>query len=457
LEVNILKNDKDIKSGFNRNHLIIMALGNIIGSGIFLASGAVIAVAGPSAIIAYAIGGLIMILEVLFITEMSLVNPAPGSFRVHATEVFGRGVGFVNGWTFWCSGVLGMASEVTAAAIFSSLWFPNIPLWIFCIIFTVMMTLINFLDVRGLSKVEMWLASIKVIMLVVFIIFGLLTVLHMLPFHTGGASVNFTSLKGFMPAGVKGILASMLMVLFSYTGTGIIGLAIADTNKPEKNVPPAVYAITLTVNALYIISIFLILYISPWNLLSSRESPFVYIMRTLGIPFGGAIINFVVLTASLSGLNSAMYSASRMLYSLGKDKQAPSVFTRMNKGGVPYYAVGISSSVLLLTAVLSYIMPERIFLILIGASGFTAMLNWLTISVTHLFYRKKVLKECPQKLKYKVWGYPYITFAAIALIIGVLITSPLFPGQMVGLIGGCALIVVLTLIYIILKQMKLTK
>jgi L-asparagine transporter-like permease len=142
------------KKGFNRNHLIVMALGNIIGSGIFLGSGNVISLAGPAAVLSYALGGLIMILEVMFITEMSIVNPATGSFRVHASEIFGPWMGFVNGWMFWCSGVLGMASEVAAAAIFTSLWFPKIPLWIFCVIYAAIMTVINLKDARGLSRIE---------------------------------------------------------------------------------------------------------------------------------------------------------------------------------------------------------------------------------------------------------------------------------------------------------------
>ncbi|MCX8132259.1 MAG: amino acid permease [Clostridia bacterium] len=449
--------DKNKKVGFDRKHLIVMALGNIIGSGIFLASGAVISVAGPSAIIAYAIGGAIMMLEVLFITEMSIVNPAPGSFRVHATEVFGNGVGFVNGWMFWCSGVLGMAGEVTAAAIFSSFWFPQIPLWIFCIIYTLLMTCVNFLDVRGLSKIEMWLASTKVLTLVIFIVFGLFVLSGVLPFELKGISANFQSIEGFMPGGIKGVLASMLLVLFSYTGTGIIGLAIAETNQPEKNVPSAVYIITFSINILYVLSILFILLMSPWKGISSAESPFVLIMQSMGIAFGGTIVNFIVLTASLSGLNSAMYSASRMLYSLGRDKQAPSFFERKNKLGVPYFAVGISSLVLIFTAVLSYMVPDKVFLILTGASGFTAMLNWLTISVTHLFYRRKVMRECPQKLKYRVRGYPYVSILAILLITAILLTSPLFPGQILSLLGGISLIVVLALIYIVLKYMKVVK
>lgn len=452
-----MSENSTIERGFNRKHLIIMALGNIIGSGIFLASGTAISIAGPAVILAYLVGGLIMLLEVMFIAEMSIINPAPGSFRVHASEIFGPWIGFINGWMFWCSGLIGMAGEVTAASIFISFWFPGIPLWVFCLFFAVLMTIINFQDVRGLSKVESWLASIKVITLVAFVIFGCLIALKIVPVEMKGLAEGFTSRSSFMPYGVKGILASMLMVLFSFTGTGIIGLTIADANNPEKEVPPAIYTICFSVIVVYVLTVLFIVLLAPWNILSSLESPFVTILNNMGVSFGASIITFIVLTASLSGLNSAMYSASRMLYSLSRDRQAPARFMATNKNGVPVYALGVNSAVLLLTAVISYFMPENIFIVLTGASGFLAMFNWLTISVTHYFYRKKVMKEQPEKLKYKVPAYPAITFGAIILIIGVIATSPLYPGQVASLVAGSTIIAVIMAIYLILKLAKLVK
>ncbi|MCX7709391.1 MAG: amino acid permease [Clostridia bacterium] len=442
------------KTGFNRKHLIVMALGNIIGSGIFLASGIVISLTGPAAVIAYMIGGLVMLLEVMFIAEMSIVNPAPGAFRVHASEVFGPGVGFVNGWMFWCSGVLGMASEVTAAAIFSAFWFPSIPLWLFCLVYSIVMTFINFMDVRGLSRFEAWLASIKIIALIVFILFGFLAVIGVLHIGLPGAKVGFSSLNTFLPGGFKGLWASMLMVLFSFTGTGIIGMAVADMNNPAKDLPPAIYVISAATTVLYSASILFIVLLVPWNTLSASESPFVVIMQNSGIPLAGTILNVIVLTASLSGLNSSMYSASRMLASLSRDRQGPKKFLAVNKNGVPVYALTLTSGILALTAVLSYILPERVFIILTGASGFTAMVNWLTISVTHIFYRKKTLKERPEKLQFKVPGYPWTSILAIVLIAAVLLTSFLYPEQISSLLTGIILIAVLMVIYIALRKLK---
>lgn len=444
-------NKTSVKKGFNRNHLVIMALGNIIGSGIFLGSGSVISLAGPAALLAYAVGGFIMILEVMFITEMSIINPAPGSFRVHASEVFGPWLGFVNGWMFWCSGVLGMASEVAAAAIFTGLWFPRIPLWVFCIIYASVMTAVNLNDVRGLSRIESWLASIKVIALILFILWGFLTITGIISSGTFKPEPIFRSLDTFMPKGVNGVLASMIMVLFSFTGTGIIGLAIADTEKPEKNAPPAIYIITISVMVLYCFSILFIVLMMPWNSVSTSTSPFVAMLERIGIPYGSGVLNFIVLTAALSGLNSSMYSASRMLNSLSRDKQGPKMFLVANKNGVPVYALGLSSMVLMLTAVLSYILPSKVFIVLASASGFTAMFNWLTISVTHYFYRRKTLREKPQKLKYKAPVYPYTTVFAVILIVIVFATSPLYPGQVSGLMGSIILFLALAAVYSVIR------
>lgn len=446
-----------MNKGFNRNHLIIMAVGNIIGSGIFLGSSTVIMVAGPAAILAYLLGWLMMALEVMFIAEMCVVNPVPGAFRVHSSEVFGPWIGFVNGWMFWLSGVLGMASEVAAAAIFTRFWFPKIPLWVFCLIYAVIMTAINLNDLRGLSRIESVLASVKVIALFLFIFFGFLILLGIVHFDSVKLNNPFYSFKSFFPNGYGGVFASMIMVMFSYTGTGIIGLAIADTENPEKNAPVAISVISVIVLVLYCLSIFFIVLLTPWNTFSSSMSPYVLLLNRLRVPFSDSILNFVVLTAALSGLNSSMYSSSRMLYSLSRDRQAPQLFLKTNKNGVPTYALGLSSGALMLTAILSYLIPQKVFIILATSSGFLAMFNWLTISITHYFYRKKTLKEKPQMLRYKALGYPFTSFLLAALIIAIFATSPLYPGQVSGLVGSIAVLIGLIVSYLVLRKLKVLR
>ena len=441
-----------MKKSFNRNHLIVMSLGNIIGSGIFLGSSTVISVAGPAAVLAYLFGGVLMAFEVTFITEMCVINPAPGAFRVHASEVFGPWMGFVNGWMFWCSGVLGMASEVAAAAMFTRFWLPQVPQWVLCLLYAGIMALINLCDLKGLSRIEGGLASVKVIALVLFVLVGLLTLLHIVRFGQLRPTNPFSSVTTFFPHGLAGVFASMIMVMFSYTGTGIIGLAVADTEDPGKNAPPAVAVISTVVIVLYVLSILFLVLLSPQGGFSTTASPYVEILRRLHIPYSDDILNFIVLTAALSGLNSSMYSSSRMLSSLGRDGLAPRAFSKISRNGVPVLALLTGSGALLLTAILSYLIPSTVFIILATASGFLAMFNWLTISVTHYFYRKKTLKTQPEKLRYKAPGYPYSSFGLAAAIIALFCTSPLYPGQFSGLVGSVVLLAALVACYFILKK-----
>lgn len=429
-----------------------MSLGNIIGSGIFLGSSTVIAAAGPAAFAAYLVGGVLMAFEVMFITEMCVINPAPGAFRVHATEIFGPWIGFVNGWMFWLSGVLGMAGEAAASAVFIRYWFPTVPMWIFCAGFSVIMTLINLSDNRGLGFVEGVLSSVKVAALSGFFVFGILAVLRV--FHPSGMFLQnpFRSVGAFAPHGLKGILSVMVMVMFSYTGTGIIGLGIAETDNPEKSAPKALAVITTIVPFLFSISMLLIVVLTDWRTINPSSSPFVSILDRLKIPYSGSVMNFIVLTASLSGLNSSMYSSSRMLSSLSADKQAPKLFAKKNKNGVPSAALALSCASLLLAALLSFYFPGKVFIILASASGFLALFNWLTISVTHYFYRKKALREYPEKIKYKAPAYPFSSFVEAALIVLIFTVSPLYKGQLASLICGILLFAGLAAMYFILKK-----
>lgn len=450
-----------MKERFRGRQLVIMALGNIIGSGIFLGSSTVISVAGPSAVLAYLLGGVLMALEVTFITEMCVVNPAPGAFRVHASEIFGPWIGFVNGWLFWLSGVLGMAGEVSAAAIFSRWWLPHVPLWAFCVFYSALMTVINLCDLRGLSRAEGALSSVKVAALAVFLLFGLLVLtgaVHLGATPTGAASAGarpqnpFSSLHALFPKGAAGFFASLVMVMFSFTGTGIIGMALADTENPAKSAPPAIAAIIGTVITAFTLSAALLVTLAPWNVYSPSASPFVQLLGLLGIPFSGGALNFIVLTASLSGLNSSMYSSSRMLASLSRDNQAPALFGRESKNGTPVPALLLSSAALALAAVLSYLLPQSVFVILASASGFLAILNWMTISFTHLFYRRKTLREHPERLKFRAPGYPFTGVLELALLAGVLATSPCYPGQASGLVGSLALFALLAGLYFALRR-----
>lgn len=434
-------------AAFNKTDFIVMALGNIIGSGIFLASSLVISVAGAWAPLAYLFGGLVMMMEVSFIIEMTIANPVSGSFKGHAQEVFGEWWGFVIGWMFWTSGVLGMVSEVTACAIFIRLWLPTVPLWICSLIFALGITLINFNDVKGLSKIELGLAITKVVTLVVFVIMSFTIILGI---PIGNATKDFTPFQPLLQLeGFPGMLGSMLLILFAFTGTGIIGIAAVETEKPEKTVPPATRIITFSVTILYMLSAFFIITLLPVHLIDETVSPFVQLFTIFKIPYAGDLVNFILLTAGMSALNSQIYSSSRMLFSLAKEKQAPQIAKYQNSKGVPIAAVAISGVVLLCGALLSYFMPTKIFIYALSASGFLALINWMSVSATHFYYRKKILAESPEKLKYKSPAYPYLSWICFFIILIAILSTPLYPDQLPGLYSGLVLLLLISIAYFI--------
>lgn len=444
-------NGPALTHGFNQSQFVIMALGNIIGSGIFLASSTVLNVAGAWTPLAYLFGGFIMIWQVSFLTEMTIASPVPGSFRIHARQIFGRWWGYMIGWMFWTSGVLGMASEVTACALFMRLWFPAVPLWTLSLAFAALITVLNLNDTKGLSKIEFSLASVKIAALLAFILAGVWYAAQPLG-STGELSARFGSITAAPLQGLEGLMASMILILFSYTGTGIIGLAITETVQPERIIPQAARFVTYCVVILYTLAAaFLVLYL-PTLTPDPNESPFVAILDMFKIPFAADVLNFILLTAALSSLNSQVYSASRMLLSLAKTKEAPKIVAHQSSRGVPTVAVILSGAVLLFTALLSYVLPEKIFVYTISASSVLALVNWLSVSATHYFYRRQLVKNCPAKLKYKVSGYPYISILTFLLILLILASAPLYPEQVPALYAAGVILTMIALSYFLIPK-----
>jgi L-asparagine transporter-like permease len=447
----------DALKSFSKTDFIVMSLGNIVGSGIFLAISLVITIAGSLTPIAYLLGGLVMMMEVSFLIEMAIANPVPGSFKVCAQEVFGDWWGFVNGWVFWFSGVLGMASEVTACAILANYWFPSIPLWVFSLSFSVAITLINFSDVEGLSKIELGLSVTKVVTLIVFIFIGILLTLGV---PIGQSVENSASLEVYKHLSLQdmaGLLGAMLLVLFAYSGTGIIAMAAAETENAEQIVPKASNIVTISIVVLYSFAALFIIILLPANLIDPTVSPFVQLFSIFQIPYAGSLVNFILLTAALSALNSQVYSSSRMLFSLAINHQAPKFAGYKNSKGIPVTAIIISGTVLLLTALLSYILPKQIFVYTISASGFLGLINWLSVSATHYFYRKNLLKKSPQKIKYLSPGYPYLSFLCFFTILIAILSIPLYPDQLPGLYSGLMLIIVIGIAYFIIPRSHKSK
>ncbi|MDQ7092248.1 amino acid permease [Desulfosporosinus sp. PR] len=429
--------------------LTMLALGSIIGAGMFLGSGSTIKSTGPSVIAAYVLLGLLMYFNLSFLAELSLLDPEQGSFQTYAGKAFGSGAGFVIGWLYWVSGILVMSSEVTAAAIFSSVWFPGIPLWLFVLVYSLALTLINLIDARGFGKVESLLAIIKVIALLGFILLSLVLIFTPWLGHPfGWKNLADTS---FLPGGLSGFAGSLLLVFYAYSGTSVVGLAIADSENPERTVPKVVIATVGLTTILYVISIVCLLLLQPWSAYNVSASPYVTSLLAYKIGFAQHIMNFVILTAALSAMSASMYGTSRMLTALSRQGEAPRFFSVSNSKGVPFRALLFTNVFLLGIAFLSYLIPNRIYLLVTGASGLLSLINVLTISLSHWRLRPALMKNNP-RFRSRVPWYPVSNMIVAVFFAGIFIFALAIPDQRPSFILGLGLILLTAAAYLVLHK-----
>lgn len=430
----------------------MISIGGVIGVGMFLGSAATVRLAGPSVILAYALGAVIMMLVMSALAEMSIARPAEGSFRVYATEALGPYAGYLVGWTYWISWVVTMAAEVVAASTYMTWWFPHHIAIISGIIFAFLMTIVNLRNVRSFGTFEFWFAAIKVAAIILFILIGSAMIFGIGFEHPLGF-INYTAYGGFFPRGIRGLLLAMAMVMIAYGGTEVIGVAAAETERPEINVPRAIKGIVLRTLILYIGAMAVLVGTIPWKEVGLSGSPFVLVYEALGIPAAPHIMNFVVITAAFSSMNCGLYTSSRMLLSLAESHYAPAFLSKINpRTGIPSYAVLISTASLYLGMLLYYLAPEQAFIYIASISAFGFLMTWLTISLSHIYIRPKIMRESPEALKFKAIGSPYTSWLAAILMLGVIITLWFLPEQRIGIYSGLTWLIFLSLYYLLSRK-----
>ena len=434
--------------------LTLLTIGGIMGSGLFMASGLAIRHAGPIVLAMYGLGAVVMVLEINALAEMSIATPAPGSFLVFTREVLGPGWTFVSAWIFWFSSVLTMSSEVTAAALFSRYWFPGMPLWTWSLIYSVLIIAVNFISVRGFGEIEGIMAGIKTLAVLAFIGLGLLILFHVLPSRQALPSLStmLTGHGGWVPNGWYAALPAMILVLFAYAGTGVIGLAAAEAKDPHHTLTRAIRNTVVLVVIMYLGAIFVILALTPWYLQSDKISPFIVTLRVSALPYVSLIMNLVLLFAVLSTMNAALYSNVRVLYSLAQQGEAPQWLGKLNRKGLPARAIWASAGLLAVTIVLAYALPKKAYSYLVTATGFQAMFIWLMVLLTQRFYRPYLEKHHPEKLTHKLWGFPYTTYFVMAVVILAMAVSPLAKGELVGAVVGLGGILVALGVWLVVRR-----
>ncbi|MFG3160339.1 amino acid permease [Streptomyces sp. NPDC048232] len=412
-----------LQAGLKNRHLSMIAIGGVIGAGLFVGSSSGIATAGPGILLSYALVGTLVVLVMRMLGEMSAANPTSGSFSAHADRAIGPWAGFTIGWLYWFFWVVVLAVEATAGAVILEGWIPAVPQWGWALIVMVVLTATNLVSVGSYGEFEFWFAGIKVVAIAAFIVVGGLAVFGLLPgADTDQAGLsNLTEHGGFLPNGAGAILTGVLLVVFSFMGSEIPTLAAGESEDPQRAVTKATNSIIWRIGVFYLGSIFVVVALLPWDSQSIIDKgSYVAALDSLGIANAGQIMNFIVLTSVLSCLNSGLYTASRMAFSLGRRGDAPKAFARTTSQGVPRTAILVSVVFGFVAVFFNYEFPDSVFLFLVNSSGAVALFVWLVICLSQLRMRRIIEAEAPEKLVVRMWLFPYLTWVAAAVIVFVL-------------------------------------
>lgn len=412
----------------------MIALGGVIGAGLFVGSGVVIQSAGPAAIISFALTGTVVVLVMRMLGEMASAYPAIGGFYEYNRLALGELAGFLTGWMYWYFWVIVVALEAVAGARLLMFWFPDATPWVLTLALILAFTVLNLLSVRSWGEAEYWFASIKVAAIVVFLIVGVVCILGLWP-QFGGGFANLTSHGGFMPRGIGPVLTGAVAATGFYFGAEIVTVAAAESAEPEETVARATQSVIARVLVFYLGSIFVVVTVLPWNS-PGMAQPYVSALQELHIPGAPQIMNAVILTAVLSALNSGLFASSRMLLAMAQRGDAPPGLVKLSSRGVPHRAILTGTVFGYCAVVMSYVSPDKVFAFLVNSYGTVAIFVYLLIAVAELRLRARLERESPGKLRVRMWAYPYLTWVAILGMLAIVAAMAFIPDQRSSLLFG---------------------
>lgn len=418
----------------------MIALGGVIGAGLFVGSGVVIKAAGPAAVISFAITGVLVVLVMRMLGEMAVALPAVGSFYEYARLAWsdrprlGELAGFLTGWMYWYFWVIVVALEAVAGAGLVRYWLPHEPAWLISLAMMLLLTLTNLVSVRAFGEFEFWFASIKVTAIGVFLVFAGTYVLGLWPGVASGVA-NLTVHGGFAPNGILPVLTGAVAATGFYFGAEIVTIAAAEAAEPAKAVAKATNSVITRALFFYVGSILLVVCLVPWNSVGI-STPYVSALTAMGIPAAAQIMNAVVLTAVLSALNSGLYASSRMLFALTARGDAPQGLAKLSRNGVPSRAIVMGTLFGYGAVVMSYVSPDTVFVFLVNSYGTVAIFVYVLIAISQLRLRARLEREDPARLRLRMWAYPYLTYLAIIGMLGIVLAMAFIPEQRTPLIFG---------------------
>ncbi|MFI9234288.1 amino acid permease [Streptomyces rimosus] len=410
-----------LSAGLKQRHLTMLGLGGVIGAGLFVGSGAGIAVAGPGIVLSYLIAGALAMLIMRMLGEMSSAMPASGAFSVHAERALGRWAGFSVGWLYWFLLVVVLAVEATGAAQIANGWVPAVPQWGWVLIFMLVFTAANLTAVKSFGEFEFWFATLKVAAIVLFLVLSLLAIFGVLPDTDPVGLSNLTGQGGFLPHGWQGVVSGVLAVAFAFGGLEVVTIAAAESDDPARNVARAVRSAVWRILFFYVGSMLVVVTLLPWSSMQPGKSPYVAVLDSIGVPGAGQIMNVVVFVALLSALNANLYGSSRMVFSLAERGEAPRSLLKVTAGGVPRRAVLSSVAFGFVSVLLNLLWPDTVFLYMLNSVGAVLLFVWGLIAVSQLRLRRQLERTAPEKLTLRMWAFPYLTWTALAAMVAVLV------------------------------------
>ena len=406
----------------------MIALGGAIGTGLFYGSAESIQLVGPGIVFAYLIGGAIMYMIMRMMGEMSTQEPVSGAFSYFASKYWGQFPGFLAGWNYWFLYILVSMAELTVVGIYTAYWFPDFPPWASSLAVLVVITALNLVNVKTYGELEFWFAIIKVAALIGMIALGVVLIV----FGVGGPATGISNLwshGGLFPNGFNGLLLSLVVVMFSFGGTELIGITAGEADEPRKSIPRAVKQVMTRILLFYVGSLAIMMSIFPWNEIGATGSPFVTIFSKLGISSAAHILNFVVLSAAISVYNSGIYSNSRMLLGMAEQGDAPRWFAKLSKNQVPYAAILFSSAITLTVVIINYLVPKGAFMQVMAVATAAAILTWILIIVVHLKFRSAHQHNL-SGIYFKSPGFPYVNYICLAFLATVIYLMTQIPNML---------------------------
>ncbi|MET9494152.1 amino acid permease [Streptomyces sp. NPDC006552] len=436
-----------LTQGLKGRQITMISIGGVIGAGLFVGSSTAVATAGPAVLISFLLAAALVVLVMQMLGEMAVAQPDTGSFSTYADRALGRWAGFSIGWLYWWFYILVIPIEAIAAGeVIASL--TALPSWIPALAMIVLLAGSNLLAVRNYGEFEYWFALLKVVAIVAFLVLGVLAVLGLLPGSGTHGVAHLWDHGGFAPKGATAVLAGLLTAMFSFQGSEIVTIAAAESEEPKKNIRKAVRAVVWRLGLFYIGSILVVVCLVPWNAADLAESgSYQAVLERMNIPGASRIMDVVLVVAVSSCLNSAIYTASRMVFSLARRGDAPAAFARTSRHGVPRNAVVVSTVIGIAAVIANYLLPS-VFSYLIASSGAIALMMYLVIAVTQYATRRKA--GPPREVR--MWGFPYLTLTTVAFIAAVLVLMAVLPGHRLELWLSLGLAAVLVAVGVVRQR-----